>query len=127
MKVVCAFGVAGGAVASGILYLAYTRHQFLLRREPYFRKALNVLEGNTRAVDMLGKPIKVKNINLLSKEVVLEEDKVNMAIPIRGSIACGLLHVKAHRESRQQWIVDKIALTIKDDPEHGDKLYVLHN
>ena len=127
VTVVCAFGAFGAVAALGASYLVHSRHQTLLRDQPYFRKALSVMDANPRVLEMLGKPIKVGNMDPFQKGIVMESDEVQLIVPVKGKLNSGHLFIAAHREPPSfTWIVDKISLTVSKGSEYQGKSFVLH-
>ena len=119
------FAGFGGLATCLLAYELINNQQRLLRQQPYFRNGLNLFLDNRRAVELIGKPIKVGRVDLLSEGTIFEKDRVDIAIPLKGKKISGLLHVKAHRSVDEEWFVERVEFT-SDHKELQDKKFILH-
>lgn len=115
-------GLAGGCAC----YFLLTQNQNRLREQPYFRKSLLIFNNNRRAVELVGKPIKIELVDMWREGTVFEQNKIDLKIPLKGKKRKVDLRVKAHRSKQtQKWLLDWVELT-SDDDELKDKKFILH-
>lgn len=103
------FAGFGGIAACTMGYAVHRHQQWMIRKQPFFRQALDVLDANKRACELIGKPIAINNINVLKEGTIYTNESINMFIPLQGKRLKGDLLVKARRlEPGGSWILDRV-------------------
>lgn len=112
-------GVAGSSICLAALI---SRENQILKKD-YTVHALELLENNEAAMQVIGPPINFNRPSLTDKSNVFGTLQVDFKLPIQGSKKSGLLHIVADRNTYEQWIIEKLEVKFNDIQ---DKLFIVY-
>src|SRR5699024_10624290 len=113
-------GVAGSAISIGMLVKA----QYRVVQKPYCTKALELLERNQVAMELIGKPIQIQRPDLIDKSQRFEALLTDINVPFEGAHKSGNLHIEADRLTvEDEWDVKKLEIRFSNMP---DKLLIVY-
>src|SRR6218665_3611222 len=88
-------GMSGSII--GIILLR--RAQYRVLKKPYCKKALDQLQQNLTAVELIGKPIEIVRPDVIDKKQIFGATITDINLPFKGSKKSGMLHIIADRKS----------------------------
>uniref|UniRef100_A0A1A9WHV7 Cytochrome oxidase complex assembly protein 1 n=1 Tax=Glossina brevipalpis TaxID=37001 RepID=A0A1A9WHV7_9MUSC len=120
-KVAVYVGVAG---ISSVMYMR-SKIEERIRNTDYFRLALGALRRNKGAVNLLGEPIKDMGFDISDSEHnQCDGQTAQFEVAVKGSKNRGTLYFWATRNNETGWLLDRLELEIKTEP---DKRFILKN
>ncbi|XP_055837881.1 uncharacterized protein LOC129906231 [Episyrphus balteatus] len=111
--------VVYGAVASisGVMYMRYSI-QDRIRNTQYFKSALQTLRQHKGAVSLLGEPIKEIGFDLADeKKNSCDGNKAHFEVSVKGPKDKGTIFFWATRTDELGWVLDKLDLEVKSQPD----------
>ncbi|KAI2810326.1 cytochrome oxidase assembly protein 1 [Blomia tropicalis] len=107
-------GVAGSTISIGLLIKA----QYRVIQKPYCQEALQLLQNNSIAMELIGRPIEIKRPDVIDKNQIFGTLRTDINVPFVGSNKSGLLHIEADRKfAEQDWSVKRLEIRFNDIPE----------
>uniref|UniRef100_A0A8C8ZZL9 Cytochrome c oxidase assembly factor 1 n=1 Tax=Prolemur simus TaxID=1328070 RepID=A0A8C8ZZL9_PROSS len=103
------------SLASGASVLVYYLMQKVFSRASYYQLALEQLHSHPEALEALGTPVNVHNLQLPDKHNFVDIADARLKIPLSGSKSEGHLYVHSSRAAPfQSWHLDEVFLQLKD-------------
>ena len=113
-------GMGGSTIGIAMLMKA----QYRVLAKPYCTQALELLEANQLAVDLIGKPIKISRPDLIDKSQHFGSLLTDIVIPFTGAHKSGNLRIEADRATvENEWSVKKLEIKF---PNMSDKLLIVY-
>jgi len=116
------FAGFGGVFAAGMGRFLIYHLEGKVKRKPYYTQALDTLNKNPKAVDLIGKPIKVKGVNSNFQESMFTENRVLFMIQLDGSKLQGNLQVDSFKDEEDQWKISSLKFITKNN----DKTFIIY-
>uniref|UniRef100_A0A1A9V634 Cytochrome oxidase complex assembly protein 1 n=1 Tax=Glossina austeni TaxID=7395 RepID=A0A1A9V634_GLOAU len=118
-KIAVYVGIAG---ISSVMYMRWKIEE-RIRNTDYFRLAFSALRGHKGAVNLLGEPIKDMGFDISdSKHNQCDGQTAQFEVAVKGSKNRGTLYFWATRNNETGWLLDRLELEIKAEP---DKRFIL--
>lgn len=87
-------GMVGSSVCIGLLI----NSQYKVLKKPYCQLALEELQKNQAALNLIGAPIQINRPDLIDKSQKFEASFTDIKVPFEGSKKKGMLHLVADRK-----------------------------
>lgn len=103
--------LTGGGI--GTMYYLLQKN---FRTSEYYRLAMEKLEANPAALESLGAPpLKVYNIHLTDKHNLVDHQKAQLKIPVKGSVTGGYLYTSSIRDQNtNSWTLKLAMLHVRE-------------
>lgn len=111
--VIIASGI--GVVGSSACLFQLRRSQYQVLQRPYCKLALDLLEKNSAAIDLIGTPIKLMPPDLIEKSNRFEDLEIDLSVPLEGSKKSADLRIFADRNTiEDDWSIKRLEMQIKN-------------
>ncbi|XP_017092571.2 cytochrome c oxidase assembly factor 1 homolog [Drosophila bipectinata] len=111
---ICVYGAV--ASISAVMYMRW-KMEDRVRSCEYYKLALKGLRQHKGAVSLLGEPIKDNGIDLSNVNNNCNAEKAQFEVSVRGSKDKGTLYFWASHEPERGWLIDRLELETKLNPE----------
>ncbi|XP_037944916.1 uncharacterized protein LOC119677585 [Teleopsis dalmanni] len=111
---IAVYGAIGSI--SAVMYMKY-RIEDRIRNTDYYHLAVQTLRQHKGAVSLLGEPIKELGFDLSDKKNSCDGQKAHFEIKVRGPQDRGTIYFWATRTDNQGWILDRLDLEVKSQPD----------
>ena len=111
------FGTAGliGLVGAGVSLIIVNKTRDRVFKEDYYIKALQVLQQNKRAMDLIGPPLKKYRIDLSDRYNCFEPLSTRIKMQFKGTKRRGDLLIWADRQLTQnEWTLRRLEIIFDD-------------
>lgn len=114
VKIAAVTGIA--TVAMG--YAARMKISNNICQTEYYKEALKTVRSHKGAVNLLGEPIKDRQVDVGNEEQNYTKNlSAHYEVPVKGAKERGTVHFWAERKSQDdKWLVTRIELGLKNDP-----------
>lgn len=109
------FASIGGLLTAGMIRIYVSHLRSKVKSRPYYQSAMDSLNRNPQALEVIGKPIKIDYVDFSEESNKFTPNEAFFKIPVRGSKLSGHLVVDSFRvDTDSEWILNTVKFTADD-------------